>query len=48
VPEQTSITAKGRSIALRPGVALTADIVTERKSILNLILAPFSKIGNEN
>ena len=47
-PEQTSITAKGRSIALRPGIALTADIVTERKSILNLILAPFSKIGNEN
>lgn len=47
VPDQTSITAKGRSIPLRPGVALTAAIVTERKSILGLILAPFSKIGEE-
>lgn len=47
-PEQSSITAKGRSIPLRPGVALSADIVTERKSILNLILAPFSRIGGEN
>ena len=46
-PEQTSIVARGRSIPLRPGVALTADIVTERKSILSLILAPFSKVGGE-
>jgi multidrug efflux pump subunit AcrA (membrane-fusion protein) len=46
-PKQTSIAAKGRNIPLRPGLALTAEIVTERKSILNLILEPFRKLKSE-
>lgn len=46
-PKQTAIAAKGRNIPLRPGLALTAEIVTERKSILNLILEPFRKLKSE-
>lgn len=44
VPRQTEISAKGKSMPLRPGLSLTAEIVTERKSILNLILEPFRKL----
>lgn len=43
-PKQTSVIAKGKTIPLRPGLTLTAEVVTERKSILNLILEPFRKL----
>ena len=46
-PRKTEIAAKDKIIPLRPGLALTAEIVTERKSILSLILEPFRKLkGN--
>jgi multidrug efflux pump subunit AcrA (membrane-fusion protein) len=47
-PRQTEITAKGKSVALRPGLALSAEIVTERKSILNLILEPFRQLKSQS
>ena len=40
-PREREIVVKDRKIALRPGLALTAEIVTERKSIMSLILEPF-------
>lgn len=46
-PQQTEITAKGKRLALRPGLAVTAEIVTERKSILNLLLEPFRQLKGE-
>lgn len=46
-PARDRIVAKGKAIALRPGLALTAEIVTERKSVLNLILDPFRKLKSE-
>ncbi len=46
-PEQTSVIAKGKTIPLRPGLTLTAEVVTERKSILSLILEPFHKLKGE-
>jgi len=46
-PGQTGIAAKGKTIPLRPGLALTAEIVTERKTILNLILEPFRQLKSE-
>lgn len=46
-PQQTAIEAKGKSIQLRPGLTLTADIVTERKSILSLLLEPFRQLKGE-
>jgi len=46
-PEQTAIAAKGKNQPLRPGLTLTAEIVTERKSLLNLILEPFRKLKSE-
>ncbi|HYP28202.1 MAG TPA: HlyD family efflux transporter periplasmic adaptor subunit [Blastocatellia bacterium] len=41
---QTSIPGKSKPIALRPGLSLTAEIITERKSILSLLLEPFRKL----
>jgi multidrug efflux pump subunit AcrA (membrane-fusion protein) len=46
-PAQTNIMAKGKTIPLKPGLTLTAEIVTERKSILDLILEPFRKLKGE-
>jgi len=47
-PKQNEIAAKGRNVPLRPGLALTAELVTERKSVLNLILEPFRKLKRGN
>lgn len=46
-PEQANINAKGKIMPLRPGLALTAEIITERKSILSVILEPFRKLKGE-
>lgn len=46
-PKQTAINARGRSIPLRPGLAVTANIITERKSILSLLFEPFRKLKSE-
>ncbi|HKO96474.1 MAG TPA: HlyD family efflux transporter periplasmic adaptor subunit [Pyrinomonadaceae bacterium] len=47
VPQKTEIAAKGKSVPLRTGMTLTAEIVTERKSILSLILEPFRKLKSK-
>lgn len=46
-PRQTSISAKGKAVPLRPGLALSAEIITERKSILSLLFEPFRKLKGE-
>src|SRR5262249_4940311 len=46
-PGQTEIDARGKNFALRPGLALSAEIVTERKSVLGLILEPFRKLKSK-
>ncbi len=46
-PRKAEIMAKGKSMPLRPGLAVTAEIITERKSILSLILEPFRKLKGE-
>jgi len=43
-PGKTEIAAKGKNVPLRPGLAVTAEIITERKSILSLLLEPFRKL----
>lgn len=43
-PRQTSINARGKTVPLRPGLALGAEIVTERKSVLSLLFEPFRKL----
>src|ERR1041384_3226850 len=43
-PQQTTINAKGQQVALRPGLALTAEIVTEHKSIWSILFEPFRKL----
>lgn len=47
-PRQTLIAAKGKNVPLRPGLAVSAEIVTERKSILSLLLEPFRKLKNDS
>lgn len=44
-PQQTEIKAKDKKVALRPGLTLTADIVTERKSVLKQLFAPLNELG---
>jgi multidrug efflux pump subunit AcrA (membrane-fusion protein) len=46
-PQQTNISAKGKDVPLRPGLALTAEIITERKSVLSLLFEPFRKLKGE-
>ena len=43
-PLQTQIVAKGKRIPLKPGLTVTAEIITERKSILSLLLEPFRQL----
>jgi HlyD family secretion protein len=43
-PKQIQIAAQGRNMPLRPGLVLTAEIITERESILSLILEPFREL----
>ncbi len=43
-PGKREIAAKGKNVPLRPGLAVTAEIITERKSILSLLLEPFRKL----
>jgi HlyD family secretion protein len=46
-PARTEIEAKGRKVRLRPGLAVSAELITERKSILSLLLEPFRKLKSE-
>jgi multidrug efflux pump subunit AcrA (membrane-fusion protein) len=46
-PEKATITAGGRPVPLRPGLSLTAEIVTERKSVLALFTEPFRKLRGD-
>jgi hemolysin D len=43
-PQRTEVVAKGKTIQLRPGLTVTAEVVTERRSVLSLILEPFRKL----
>ncbi len=47
VPQDTAILAHGKTIPLRPGLALSVEIVTERKSVLAILLEPFRKLRGE-
>ena len=42
-PQGKTIRVRGRSIPLRPGLALTAEIVTDHKTLLSILLEPFHK-----
>jgi multidrug efflux pump subunit AcrA (membrane-fusion protein) len=46
-PRKTEIAAKGKNVPLRPGLAVSAEIIVERKSILSLLLEPFRKLKSE-
>jgi multidrug efflux pump subunit AcrA (membrane-fusion protein) len=40
-PAGTTVLAHGKQVALRDGLTLTAEIVTDRKSLLSMLLEPF-------
>lgn len=44
---QASIMAHGRNIPLKAGLNSTVEIITERRSVLSLILEPFRKLKGE-
>lgn len=45
--QQREIKTKDKKIALRPGLTLTADIVTERKSVLRQLFAPLNDLSEK-
>ena len=45
-PSKTEIAANGKNVPLRPGLLVTAEIITERRSILGFLLEPFRKFKN--
>lgn len=46
-PQQTDIIARGKRLPLRNGLTATALIITERRSVLSLILEPVYKLKAE-
>jgi len=44
-PGTNPITKRGRPVELRNGLTLTADIVTDRRTILSILLDPFRRMG---
>ena len=40
-PASATVQAHGKPVALRDGLSLTAEIVTDRKSLLSILLEPF-------
>ena len=46
-PRKPEITAKAKNVPLRRGLAVSAEIITDRKSILSLLLEPFRKLKND-
>lgn len=43
-PEQDHIVVRGKPMPLRPGLVLSVEIITERKSVLSMLLDPFRKL----
>ena len=46
-PERTSITVYGREVRLSPGMAVTAEIQTGRRRLIEYFLSPFQEAGSE-
>ena len=47
VPAQTTILARGNPVFLRAGLTVTAEVVTERKRVLSLLLEPITKLRGD-
>jgi HlyD family secretion protein len=43
-PSKTSIATQEREVMLRPGLSVRAEIITERRTVLSLMLAPVRKL----
>ena len=46
-PDRPVITAYAREFPPRPGMTATSEVVTDRKSVLSLFLAPFKKVQGD-
>ena len=46
-PHTTEILADGRAVPLSPGMAITAEIKTGRRRILEYLLSPFVETASE-
>jgi len=44
-PQRTTIAVKGKTVPLRAGLSLTAEILTDRKTLLSILLEPFHRSG---
>lgn len=46
-PNRTTITVNGRVMPLKPGMAVTVEIKTGRRRILEYLFSPIAKVGSE-
>jgi multidrug efflux pump subunit AcrA (membrane-fusion protein) len=46
-PDSKRTERRGRASSMRPGLSVTAEIVTERRSVLDILLAPIRKLRAE-
>jgi len=46
-PSETRISAQGTNLMLRPGLSVSAEIITERRTVLSLLLEPVRKLKSE-
>jgi len=43
-PNKTWISTGGKDVMLRPGLSVSAEIITERRTVLSLLLEPARKL----
>jgi HlyD family secretion protein len=46
-PSKTGISTREKDVMLRPGLSVSAEIVTERRTVLSLMLEPVRKFKSE-
>ncbi len=46
-PSKTWISTRGKDVMLRPGLSVSAEIITERRTVLSLMLEPVRKFKSE-
>ncbi len=47
VPSKTQISTKDGNVPLRPGLLVTAEIVTEQRTVLSFLFEPIRKFKND-
>ena len=47
VPNKTGFSPREKDLVLRPGLSVSAEIITDRRTVLSLLLEPVRKLKSE-